>query len=316
MTIPPQVAALAILTVLMGADAFSVIARQRSTNNVYVDRHLAFHGQRRRICSVWQAKRKNKTVEDDAVIVEEDGDFDEEEGVDWESLSAELLSEDPDDGLNTSEADWLPDMVKAKQQRGQAKMYAEKVIQTEATTTTTQQQQQQKKSHQDGKHRPSAYTDEEEEVIAAMGGKAPQGRREQGFLGDSTLQEIATDYSVPILYLADVLTMWGVPIPINVNNRLGDLVTGEQAFALVEAVNTLDVSSLHDRYSNTNLQQLCYEWDIDLQAAFQMAMKEGWSLPFGVQTCLRVEQEDELLRVLGNEAVLDMSRFEDDKYDE
>jgi hypothetical protein len=31
-----------------------------------------------------------------------------------------------------------------------------------------------------------------------------------------------------------------------------------------------------------------------------MAIKEGWSLPFGVQTCLRVEQEDELLRVLGS----------------
>jgi hypothetical protein len=45
---------------------------------------------------------------------------------------------------------------------------------------------------------------------------------------------------------------------------------------------------------------LCDLHDIDIKAAFQMAIKEGWSLPFGVQTCLRVEQEDELLRVLGS----------------
>jgi hypothetical protein len=92
--------------------------------------------------------------------------------------------------------------------------------------------------------------------------------------------------------------MWGCPVPINCNDRLGDLVTGEQAFAIVETVNSLDIAALHDRYSNSNLVQICAEWDMDLQAVFEMAMKEGWSLPFGVQTCLQVEQEEELLRVL------------------
>jgi hypothetical protein len=91
--------------------------------------------------------------------------------------------------------------------------------------------------------------------------------------------------------------MWGVDVPININDRLGDLVTGEQAFALVEAINTLDVGALHDRYSDQNLLQLCTEWDIDMKEAFEFAMKEGWGLPFGVRTHLRVEQEDELLRV-------------------
>ena len=152
-----------------------------------------------------------------------------------------------------------------------------------------------------------------------MGGKVKPGKdstthqskREDGFLGDSTLQEIATDYSVPVCYLADVVCMWGAPVPINVHDRLGDLVTGEQAFALLEAVNSLDVAALHDRYSNSNLVQFCYEFDILLQGAFEMAMKEGWSLPFGVQTCLRVEQEDELLRVLGQPiAVEDDSSME------
>ena len=163
----------------------------------------------------------------------------------------------------------------------------------------------------------SPYTEEEEELIHAMGGKTKKvtgnteegttttsspspSKREAGFLGDCTLQEIAMDYSIPICYLADVLCMWGVPVPINVQDRLGDLVTGEQAFAVAEAVYSMDVGALQDRYSNQNLLQVCYEWDVDLKDAFEFAMKEGWSLPFGVQTHLRVEQEEELLRVLAS----------------
>ena len=56
--------------------------------------------------------------------------------------------------------------------------------------------------------------------------------------------------------------MWGVPVPINVQDRVGDLVTGEQAFALVEAVNSLDVGALQDRYSNYSLFQVCHEFDV------------------------------------------------------
>ena len=109
--------------------------------------------------------------------------------------------------------------------------------------------------------------------------------------------------AIPVCYLADVLCIWGVPVPINVHDRLGDLVTGEQAFAILEAVNSLDVAALHDRYSNQNLLTACDMYNIDISEAFQMCIKEGWSLPFGVQTCLRVEQEDELVRVLGSNIV-------------
>ena len=205
------------------------------------------------------------------------------------AYDAEIIDQDDNEespSTSSEDENWLPDREKAKRRKEASRIYAERVSDQDSSTQ---------------KETPSAYTDEEEEVIAAMGGKTkhPQRKREIGFLGDSTLSEITTDYSVPICYLADVLCMWGVPVPINPQDRLGDLVTGEQAFAILEAVNSLDVSALHDRYSNTSLLNLCAEWDIDLQKAFELAVKEGWSLPFGVQTCLRVEQEDELLRVLG-----------------
>lgn len=218
-------------------------------------------------------------------------------------VDVEILDSDEEESTD----DWVPDSVKARQQRyeNRAPLFVEneEAAAQESQSLSTGNEDGKGKSNND-ERKPSAYTEEEEEVIASMGGKtaSKHRRREIGYLGDSTLREIAQDYSVPVVYLADVLCMWGVlpPIPID-DVPLGDMVTGEQAFAILEAVNSLDVGALNDRYSNTNLRQLCFEFDIDLQEAFSMAMKEGWSLPFGVETCLRVEQEDELLRVLMHE---------------
>jgi hypothetical protein len=197
--------------------------------------------------------------------------------------------------------EWLPDREKARRKLMERELYqaSRRTIRPEVTRAVTVDGDPAADSQEVRKVSP--YTDEEEEVIRAMGGKnvnAPR-LREPGYLGDSTLDEIARDYSVPVCYLADVLTMWGVPVPINVHDRLGDLVTGEQAFAILEAVNSLDVAALQDRYSNQSLLNLCNDQDIDITEAFAMAVKEGWNLPFGVHTVLRVEQEEELLRVLG-----------------
>ena len=126
-----------------------------------------------------------------------------------------------------------------------------------------------------------------------------QQYREEGFLGDSTLKEISLDYSVPIPYLADVLATWGVPVPINIDIRLGDMITGEQAFAILEAIHTLDIAQLHSQYSEDNLLNICDYYDIDIKVAFDFCIGRGWALPFGVRTFLRVEQEEEMLDALG-----------------
>ena len=158
----------------------------------------------------------------------------------------------------------------------------------------------------------SVYTDEEEELIGAMGGKHSasssednaKSTREPGYLGDSTLSDIAMDFSVPICYIADVLVTWGSPIPIDPHSNLGDLVTGEQAFALLEAIHTLDISALQDRYSDDDIITVAEEYDIPLKEAFDFAVKEGWSLPFGVRTHLRVEQEDAMIRALADDLII------------
>ena len=84
--------------------------------------------------------------------------------------------------------------------------------------------------------------------------------------------------------------------------RLGDMVTGEQAFAILEAIHTLDIAGLHERYSEDTLMNICDYYEIDLKEAFEFCVgTRGWALPFGVRTFLRVEQEEELLDVFGGE---------------
>ncbi|GKY96603.1 hypothetical protein MPSEU_000619900 [Mayamaea pseudoterrestris] len=233
---------------------------------------------------------------------------------DDESISysaAELVDDEDDDadsfGLNDTESDWIPDRVKAKERREAKRVRVERIVEEQQTAkveadTTAEQADDNDTSDPMllQKPRASPYNDEQERLIASMGGKLPQtAMREPGYLGDCTLQEIASDYSVPVCYLADVLCMWNVPVPIDVRStRLGDMVTGEQAFAILEAVNSLDIAALQDRYSNDNIVQLCANWELDLPQVFQFCVSEGWSLPFGVRTCLRVEQVEELLRVM------------------
>ena len=240
-------------------------------------------------------------------------DDDDEDSV-IEASSVDVVLAEEDEEFATEDLDWIPDRIKSQARRLENRIPAAVVEKRMADIDQTS----------NSKDRPSPYTEEEEEIISSMGGKTRYGgstsRREIGYLGDSTLREIAMDYSVPVSYLADVLCMWGVLPPIQIDDvPLGDMVTGEQAFALLEAVNSLDVGALNDRYSNTDLRQLCYEYDIDLQEAFSMVMKEGWSLPFGVSTCLRVEQEDELLRVLrheGSDMTTDaLDNADDEDYD-
>jgi hypothetical protein len=211
---------------------------------------------------------------------------------DWEDRTGELVNEDGE-----GEEDWLPDREKARQIREQREFRSAQSTPSDFYDASPAQEEAPASSKK------SVYTVEQQELIEALGGKqqpehGQSSKREAGFLGDSTLKEIAHDYQMPICYLVDVLATWGSPVPINVHSKLGDLVSGEQAFAILEAIHSLDMGVLYDRYSDFSITEVCNEYNIELKDAFEMAIKEAWNLPFGVNTFLRVEQEEELIRVL------------------
>lgn len=172
------------------------------------------------------------------------------------------------------------------------------------------------------------YDDEGEELIRLMGGKGEQqgqasstrttntdnandkpsssknsgtSGRQPGYLGDSTIREISLDFQCPVCYIADVLCGWGVPPPIDIDGTpVGSLITGEQAYSLVEALNTLDMAKIWERYSDDTIMEICNDFEIDLKDAFEFSIKKKYNLPFGVRTHLRVEQEEELIEALSD----------------
>lgn len=218
-------------------------------------------------------------------------------------VDAEIVNQDDEDEEKREEEfEWIPDRERARIVREATWKRAESSPSSFSENGRADSENEGDSISDESKRaKRLVYTDEEEELISILGGKdasSSSSKREDGFLGDSTLREISMDFQVPICYLADVLCGWGVPPPIEPNAILGDMITGEQAFALLEAIHTLDVGSLNDRYADYDLQTLCFEYDIELSDGFEMAMKEGWNLPFGVRSFLRVEQEEYLIEKL------------------
>jgi hypothetical protein len=69
-------------------------------------------------------------------------------------------------------------------------------------------------------------------------------REAKKFNDSSPLAGVAQDYSVPVCYLADDLCTWGVPVPINAHERLGDMVTSEKAFYFLQIYATFPSSRI------------------------------------------------------------------------
>lgn len=234
----------------------------------------------------------------------------------WLKSSSDIPSYDAevvDDGEQDDNFDWTPDSEKvrlAQESRFKAAeatpadFYGNSSGSAQSQQSTSNDKSQEKDEVPSQKKKRLTYTDEEEELIELLGGKdanSPSPKREQGFLGDCTLKEIALDYQVPICYLGDVLCGWGVPPPIDPDGMLGDMVTGEQAFAILEAIHTLDMGALNERYADYDLVTLCNEYGVEMTDGFELAMKEGWNLPFGVRTFLKVEQEEHLIETLAKD---------------
>ena len=114
--------------------------------------------------------------------------------------------------------------------------------------------------------------------------------KSEGSFTTLTLDQISEDYRFPLCYLADVVSTFGVPPPVDIHIPVGEMVNGEQSFALLEAVNSLQGIDLDEQYCDDNISNLCDRRDWTVPEVLSIAQEEGWSLPFGVRTCLRWEE--------------------------
>lgn len=107
---------------------------------------------------------------------------------------------------------------------------------------------------------------------------------------DTRIADVASDYGFPVSYIADALVGFGVEPPIRDNDRLSDLVNGEQAFALLEALTSLDGNDVQAAYVDYTLDYAATLLDVDVADLFAACNSKGYALPHGLQTQLRREQ--------------------------
>mmetsp|Transcript_17936 Transcript_17936/g.26570 ORF Transcript_17936/g.26570 Transcript_17936/m.26570 type:complete len:277 (-) Transcript_17936:9-839(-) len=132
-----------------------------------------------------------------------------------------------------------------------------------------------------------------------LGDMAYNPKRDDGGLGSVKLKDISSDYDFPIEFILDVLCRWGVSPPINEDEKLGSLVNGEQAFAIAEALTSIDPAIIHDFYLNESLEELSEQLDIPLSDIFLVCGKRRFSLPLGAETHLTMSDYNTLLKDLG-----------------
>ena len=117
--------------------------------------------------------------------------------------------------------------------------------------------------------------------------------------GDLTVEQVAVDYRFPVAYVADVITGFGVQPPISDGAVIRDLLDADQAFALLEAVTSLDASEVDDAYVSFGLDGCARRLDADLAEVFALCVDNNFALPHGVETRLRRDQFDVIARTLG-----------------
>jgi hypothetical protein len=107
-----------------------------------------------------------------------------------------------------------------------------------------------------------------------------------GSIAGLTLREISSCYMFSLNYLGDLVAQMGCSVPVDVDVKVGDMLTSEQVYTLLQAVNTLDPHETNAGYGEVTLQYLIDELEVPIHKARMVCEREGIQLPFGLSTVL------------------------------
>ena len=105
-------------------------------------------------------------------------------------------------------------------------------------------------------------------------------------LARQTLREISESYLFSLSFLGDYVVQLGVRPPIDVDAEVGDLMTSEQAFSLLEALTSLDPYESNIEYDSLTADELAVELDLSVEKFCYICEAEHFNLPFGMDTVL------------------------------
>lgn len=94
-----------------------------------------------------------------------------------------------------------------------------------------------------------------------------------------TLREVAHDYNFPLDYLVSSVVELGLSPPVDCDKKLSVLLNGEQCFAIVEALTTVDPAEARDRFVDQTVTEVAEDFGVDLSRIFTLCSELGANLP-------------------------------------
>ena len=101
-----------------------------------------------------------------------------------------------------------------------------------------------------------------------------------------TLREISESYLFSLSFLGDYVVQLGVRPPIDVDAKVGDMMTSEQAYSLLEALTSLDPYESNIEYDSLTADELAEELDLSVEKFCYICEAEHLNLPYGMDTVL------------------------------
>ena len=114
-----------------------------------------------------------------------------------------------------------------------------------------------------------------------------------GSLGDDkstiamqTLREVSESYLFSLSFLGDYVVQLGVRPPVDVDAKIGDFLTSEQAYSLLEALTSLDPFESNIEYDSMAADELARELQMSVDDFCFLCDAERLNLPYGMDTVL------------------------------
>jgi len=108
----------------------------------------------------------------------------------------------------------------------------------------------------------------------------------EGTAASLTLSDISESSCFSLSFLGDFLVQMGCKPPIDINAKLGNLLTGEQIFTLLQAINTLDPFDSNLEYDSVPVDELAEELGVSTNRILKILESKNINLPFGLDTVL------------------------------
>jgi hypothetical protein len=133
-------------------------------------------------------------------------------------------------------------------------------------------------------------------------------------LAQMTVEDLSITYGFSIQYLGDYISSIGGPATINSRSKLGDILTGNQVYEVLQALHGLDPSEVNEGYMNLNMESIAQQYQKSYQELSDICKELEIPLPFGSQTVIHLSLYTKLCNYLdgGDGFRTEDRRFESD----